>query len=56
MREVTDSKGGKAVIYFQNNAAVGAALTDATVRKRFTDQGQDVPPPEQQTPEALAAQ
>jgi hypothetical protein len=26
------------------------------VRQRFADQGQDIPPREQQTPEALAAQ
>src|SRR5262249_29220385 len=38
------------------NSAVQAALADATVRQRFADQGQDVPPREQQTPEALAAQ
>ena len=31
-------------------------LADATVRKRFADQGQDILPPEQQTPEALATQ
>ena len=36
--------------------AVRAALADATVRRRFADQGQDIPAPEQQTPEALAAQ
>jgi tripartite-type tricarboxylate transporter receptor subunit TctC len=38
------------------NAAVQAALADATVRKRFADQGQDIPPREQQTPVALATQ
>jgi tripartite-type tricarboxylate transporter receptor subunit TctC len=38
------------------NSAVQAALADATVRQRFADQGQDIPPREQQTPEALAAQ
>jgi tripartite-type tricarboxylate transporter receptor subunit TctC len=52
-------------IYFQKttkemivklDAAVQAALADATVRKRFADQGQDIPPSEQQTPQALAAQ
>jgi tripartite-type tricarboxylate transporter receptor subunit TctC len=36
-------------------AAVQAALADATVRKRLVDLGQDIPPREQQTPEALAA-
>jgi tripartite-type tricarboxylate transporter receptor subunit TctC len=38
------------------NSAVQAALADATVRQRFAEQGQDIPPREQQTPEALAAQ
>jgi tripartite-type tricarboxylate transporter receptor subunit TctC len=37
------------------NAAVVAALADGNVRARLTDLGQDVPPPEQQTPEALGA-
>jgi tripartite-type tricarboxylate transporter receptor subunit TctC len=31
------------------------ALADPTVRKRFADQGQEIPPPDQQTPRALAA-
>src|SRR5215831_12882751 len=31
------------------------ALVDPTVRQRLTDLGQETPPPEQQTPEALAA-
>jgi tripartite-type tricarboxylate transporter receptor subunit TctC len=38
------------------NSAVHDALADATVQQRFADQGQDIPPREQQTPEALAAQ
>ena len=38
------------------NSAVQDALADATVKQRFADQGQDIPPREQQTPEALAAQ
>jgi tripartite-type tricarboxylate transporter receptor subunit TctC len=38
------------------NSAVQDALADATVQQRFADQGQDIPPREQQTPEALAAQ
>jgi tripartite-type tricarboxylate transporter receptor subunit TctC len=38
------------------NSAVRAALTDATVQQRLADQGYDVLPREQQTPEALAAQ
>jgi tripartite-type tricarboxylate transporter receptor subunit TctC len=38
------------------NSAVQDALAAATVRQRYADQGQDIPPREQQTPEALAAQ
>jgi tripartite-type tricarboxylate transporter receptor subunit TctC len=37
------------------NAAVVDALADSTVRQRLAQIGQDVPPPEQQTPEALRA-
>jgi len=37
------------------NAAVVAALADATVRARLADLGQEIPPREQQTPQALAA-
>jgi tripartite-type tricarboxylate transporter receptor subunit TctC len=37
------------------NAAVAVVLADSTVRQRLADLGQDVPPPEQQTPEALGA-
>jgi tripartite-type tricarboxylate transporter receptor subunit TctC len=37
------------------NAAVVRALGDATVRARLADLGQEVPPTNQQTPEALAA-
>jgi tripartite-type tricarboxylate transporter receptor subunit TctC len=37
------------------NAALVAALADPTVRQRFADQGQEIPPRDQQTPEALAA-
>ncbi len=37
------------------NEAVAHALADPTVRKRFADQGFDIPPREQQTPEALRA-
>jgi tripartite-type tricarboxylate transporter receptor subunit TctC len=36
------------------NAAVKQALADGGVRKRFADMGQEIPPPEQQTPAALA--
>jgi tripartite-type tricarboxylate transporter receptor subunit TctC len=37
------------------NAAVVDALADPTVRQRFADAGLEIPPREQQTPEALAA-
>jgi tripartite-type tricarboxylate transporter receptor subunit TctC len=35
------------------NSAVQSALADAAVQQRFADQGQEIPPPERQTPEAL---
>ena len=37
------------------NVAVVAALADPTVRKLFTEQGQEIRPRDQLTPEALAA-
>jgi tripartite-type tricarboxylate transporter receptor subunit TctC len=37
------------------NGAVVAALADPALQKRFADQGQEIPPREQQTPEALYA-
>jgi tripartite-type tricarboxylate transporter receptor subunit TctC len=37
------------------NTAVVAALADPVVRQRLTDVGQVIPPPDQQTPAALAA-
>jgi tripartite-type tricarboxylate transporter receptor subunit TctC len=49
-------KGTPQDVITKLNSAVQAALADATVRQRFADQGQDIPPREQQTPEALAAQ
>jgi len=37
------------------NSAVVGTLAEATVRQRFAEQGQEIPPPAQQTPKALAA-
>ena len=37
------------------SAAVREALADPAIRKRFEDLGQEIPPPEQQSPEALRA-
>jgi tripartite-type tricarboxylate transporter receptor subunit TctC len=37
------------------NAAVVETLADATVRKRLDELGYDIPPVEQQTPDALGA-
>jgi tripartite-type tricarboxylate transporter receptor subunit TctC len=37
------------------NTAVVDALADATVQKRFAEQGQEIPPREQHTPEGFAA-
>ena len=37
------------------NAAVREALADPAIRKRLTDMGQEIPPSDQQTPEALRA-
>jgi tripartite-type tricarboxylate transporter receptor subunit TctC len=49
------SKGTPKEIVAKLNAAVVNALADATMRQRFADQGHEIPPREQQTPEALAA-
>jgi len=48
-------KGTPRPVIDKLNAAVVDALADATVRSRLADVGQDIPPREQQTPEALAA-
>jgi tripartite-type tricarboxylate transporter receptor subunit TctC len=48
-------KGTPKEIIAKLNGAVRAALADETVRKRFADQGQEIWPPEKQTPEALYA-
>jgi tripartite-type tricarboxylate transporter receptor subunit TctC len=37
------------------NSAVAASLADPTIRKRFAEQGQEIPQMAQQTPQALAA-
>ncbi len=48
-------KGTPKPIVAKLTAAVQAALADPAVRKRLTDLGQEIPPREQQTPEALHA-
>lgn len=48
-------KGTPKEIIAKLNAAVVDALSDPAVRQRLTDLGQDIPPREQQTPEALGA-
>lgn len=48
-------KGTPAAIVAKLNAAVRDALADSTVQHRLTDLGQQLPPLEQQTPEALGA-
>ncbi len=48
-------KGTPADVVSKLNRAVRAALADVTVKQRYVDMGQELPPPEQQTPEALAA-
>jgi tripartite-type tricarboxylate transporter receptor subunit TctC len=44
----------KAVIGKLNKAAMDA-LADASVRERLNQLGQDIPPPDQQTPQVLGA-
>jgi tripartite-type tricarboxylate transporter receptor subunit TctC len=48
-------KGTPQPIIAKLNAAAVAALADPETRKRLTDLGQDIYPPEQQTPQALYA-
>jgi tripartite-type tricarboxylate transporter receptor subunit TctC len=48
-------KGTPKDIIVKLNSAVRSALADPTVRQRFLDQGQEISPPERQTPEALGA-
>lgn len=48
-------KGTPGDIIAKLNSAVRSALADLTVRQRMADQGQEVPPPAQQNPEALGA-
>ena len=48
-------KGTPADVVVKLNDAVVRALADAGVRQRFTDQGHEIPPREQQTPQALHA-
>jgi hypothetical protein len=45
-------KGTPKDIINKLNAAVADALGDANVRKRLADLGQEIPPRDQQTPEA----
>jgi len=47
------SKGTPKEVVRRLNAAVVDALADPTVRQRLTELGQELPAPEQQTPEAL---
>ncbi|HEX5507827.1 MAG TPA: tripartite tricarboxylate transporter substrate-binding protein [Pseudolabrys sp.] len=49
-------KGTPKAIVAKLNAAVVDALADPAVRKRLTNLGQQIPPRDQQTPKALAAQ
>ncbi len=48
-------KGTAKDIIAKLNSAVVQALADPTLQKRFADQGQVIPPRDQQTPEALYA-
>ncbi len=47
-------KGTSRYVIVKLNTAVVEALADSTVRSRLADQGQETPPRDEQTPEALA--
>lgn len=49
-------KGTPTDIISKLNAAVRSALADPSVRQRFANQGQEIPPRERQTLEGLGAQ
>jgi len=48
-------KGTSQDVVGKLNSAIVAALADAEVRRRFADQGHEIPPRVQQSPDALAA-
>jgi tripartite-type tricarboxylate transporter receptor subunit TctC len=48
-------KGVPKPVITKLNAAAAEALNDPVIRKRVIDMGLDMPPPDQRTPEALAA-
>jgi tripartite-type tricarboxylate transporter receptor subunit TctC len=48
-------KGTPKAIIAKLNAAVVASLADSAVRAKLIELGQEIPPPDQQTPEALGA-